>query len=121
MFSKTMFFSVNDTKSIAVGTTAKAVHIAITWKTRSSKEGCSTESTEKYFLDQLEAFSHGCMVVISFPFLLQSLDFYWEFGLFFWQRKLYSFCRELLVSLNAKSEVNISLEIFLTIIYIINI
>ena len=52
MFSKTMFFSVNDTKSIAVGTTAKAAHIAITWKTRSSKKGCSTESTEKYFLDQ---------------------------------------------------------------------
>ena len=52
MFSKTMFFSVNDTKSIAVGTTAKAAHIAITWKTRSSKEGCSTDSNEKYFLGQ---------------------------------------------------------------------
>ena len=29
------------------------------------------------------AFSHGCMVVISFLFLLQSSEFYWPFGLFF--------------------------------------
>ena len=50
---------------------------------------------EKYALDQWEAFSHGCMVVISFHFLLQSSEFYWLFGLF----EINSFWRELLVSL----------------------
>ena len=42
-----------------------------------------SEFNEKYALNQLEAFSYGCIVVISFHFLLQSSDFYWPFGLFF--------------------------------------
>ena len=39
---------------------------------------------EEYVLDQWEAFSHGCVVLISFHFLLQSSEFYWPFGLVFW-------------------------------------
>ena len=39
-------------------------------------------ANEKYVLDQWEAFSHSCMVVISFHFLLQSSESYWPFGLF---------------------------------------
>ena len=39
---------------------------------------------ENYVLDQWEAFSHGCLVVISFHFLLQSTEFYWPFGLICW-------------------------------------
>ena len=38
---------------------------------------------EEYVLDHLEAFSHGCVVLISFHFLLQSSEFYWPFGLVF--------------------------------------
>ena len=39
---------------------------------------------QEYVLDQWEAFSHGCVVLISFHFPLQSSEFYWPFGLFFW-------------------------------------
>ena len=38
---------------------------------------------EKYVLNQWEAFSHGCVVLIGFHFLLQSSEFYWPFGLVF--------------------------------------
>ena len=57
-------------------------------------------ANEKCVLDQSEAFSHGCMVVIRFHFLLQSSEFYWPFGLFFCERKLNSFWSELVVSLS---------------------
>ena len=43
-----------------------------------------SEFNEKYALNQWEAFSYGCIVVISFHFLLQSSEFYWPFGLVFW-------------------------------------
>ena len=56
-------------------------------------------ANEKCVLDQSEAFSHGCMVVIRFHFLLQSSEFYWPFGLVFCQRKLNSLWSELVVSL----------------------
>ena len=39
-------------------------------------------SNEKYVLDQWEAFSHSCMVVINFHFLLQSSEFYWPIAFF---------------------------------------
>ena len=54
---------------------------------------------EEYVLDHLEAFRYGCIVFISFPFLLQILEFYWPYGLVFWERKLDSFQSELLVPL----------------------
>ena len=57
-------------------------------------------ANEKYVLNQSEAFSHGCMVVIRFHFLLQRSEFYWPFGLFFCERKLNSFWSELVVSLS---------------------
>ena len=41
-----------------------------------------SEFNEKYDLNQWEAFSYGCIVVISLYFLLQSSEFYWLFGLF---------------------------------------
>ena len=40
-------------------------------------------ANEKYVLDQWEAFSHSCMVIISLNFLLQNSEFYWTFGLVF--------------------------------------
>ena len=40
-------------------------------------------ANKKYDLDQWETFSHSCMVVISFNFLLQNSEFYWPFGLVF--------------------------------------
>ena len=43
-----------------------------------------SEVNEKYALNQWEPFSYGCIVVISFHFLLQSSEFYWPFGLVFW-------------------------------------
>ena len=41
-------------------------------------------SNEEYVLDQWKAFSHGCVVLISFHFLLQSSKLYWPLGLGFW-------------------------------------
>ena len=58
-----------------------------------------SEVNEKYALNQWEPFSYGCIVIISFHFLLQSSEFYWPFGLVFWERKFISFWMELLVSL----------------------
>ena len=43
-----------------------------------------SEVNEKYALNQWEPFSYGCILVISFHFLLQSSEFYWPFGLVFW-------------------------------------
>ena len=42
-------------------------------------------ANQKYVLDQREAFSDNCMVVIGFHFLLQSSDFYWSIGLVFFE------------------------------------
>ena len=53
---------------------------------------------EEYVLDQWEAFSHGCMVAISFHFMPQSSEFYWPFGLVFWSHSFSSIWREPLVA-----------------------
>ena len=58
------------------------------------------------------AFSHCCMVVIRFHFLLQSPEFYWLFVLVLWEQKLNTCWWELLVSFPFTTTDTIYFEIY---------